>query len=145
MYVLGLQVSKSSVACFIHEQCMYLSASSVSRQPDPHRQGQPTDANHANSLSQVTIIQTDPFGPHLFSAYNSKRGKILGKLQIIAGIVSVLAGFAGIALDTMTRNSSTHATIAFICRIGAGLWCGIFVSIPWKQYIRILACDSCKV
>ncbi len=105
---------------------MYLPASALAKQDGP---GQPAGTNIANSQGQVVIIQTAPnSGPNLYSAYNSKRGKILGSIQIAAGIVSVLAAITGVALYSML-----HSYFAFSCIIGTGLWCGVFVSTLRKQ------------
>ena len=126
---------------------MDIPASLVAKQPDPNgpeQSAETTETNNVNSQAEIIIIHTAPnSGSSLYSAYNSKRGKILGSIQIAAGIVSVLAGIAGIVLYFMQPNYYHAAS----CVIGTGLWCGAFVSIHAKQnkYVCLDGCDYCKV
>ncbi len=110
----------------VQQPAVYPTQPYVQQQPG----GYPTAAYMYGQQQPQTIIITQPtYAPQatLYPTYRAKSAKILGALQITAGLLSIILTITGIVLNVSTHvKYYTHFNFTFY--IAPGIWCSFFVS-----------------
>ena len=110
----------------VQQPAVYPTQPYVQQQP----RGYPTAA-YGQQQPQTIIITQPTYAPRatIYQTYRAKSAKILGWLQITAGILSIIITVIGIILNSMSYERYPYYNENFTFYVAPGIWCSIFVSI----------------